>query len=82
MHMGWTPIWAGHWVAFLSISASFFVPKFLLDRNNSGLNSLKMGGWSPTSTGDHVIYLLEVVSSSSISLLLGVLANAIPIEFW
>jgi hypothetical protein len=45
---------------------SIFVPAFSLGRNNSGLNILKMGGCSPISTGDHV-YLLEVVSSSSIS---------------
>jgi hypothetical protein len=45
---------------------SIFIPLFPLDRNNSGLKFLKMGGWSPASTGSHV-YLLEVVSSGFIS---------------
>jgi hypothetical protein len=52
-----------------------FVPAFPLDRNNSGLKILKIGA----STGDRV-YPLEVISSSSISPLLGISANVIPIE--
>ena len=43
-----------------------FVPAFPLDRNNSRLKFLKMGGWPHPSTRDNV-YLLEVVSSGSIS---------------
>jgi hypothetical protein len=71
-----------HSLGGLSFSlCSIFVPTFPLDRNNSGLKILKMGGWSPASTGDHV-YLLEVVSSGSISLLLGISANIIPIKSW
>jgi hypothetical protein len=46
---------------------SIFVPAFPLDRNNSGSKNLKMVVWSP---GGHD-YLLEVVSSGSISPLLG-----------
>ena len=46
---------------------SIFVPAFPLDRNNSGLKILKIGA----STGDRV-YPLEVISSSSISPLLGI----------
>jgi hypothetical protein len=70
-HMGWILTWAGHWTVLLSVSAPFFVPAFPLDWNNSGLKILKMSGWSPASTGSHV-YLLEVVSSRSISPLLGI----------
>jgi hypothetical protein len=55
---------------------SIFVPPFPLDRNNSGLKILKVGGWSPASTGGHV-YL-----SSSISPLLDISASVIPIESW
>lgn len=59
------------WSLFFSI-CSIFVPSFPLDRNNSELKFLMMGTWSPTSTGDYV-YLLEVVSSSTISPLLDIL---------
>jgi hypothetical protein len=40
-----------------------------------------MGGWLHLFTGSH-IYLLEVVSSGSISPLLGIFAKVIPTEFW
>jgi hypothetical protein len=60
---------------------SIFVPEFLLDRNNSGLKNLKMGGVAPClnwglclSTGG--------VPSSFISPLLGISANVIPFESW
>ena len=58
---------------------SIFVPAFLSDRNNSGSNFLKIGGWPHPSIGAPV-YLLGVVSSGSISLLLGIWAKVIPIE--
>jgi hypothetical protein len=60
---------------------SIFVPVFPLDRNNSVLKFFKMDGWSLGSTGCHV-YLLEVISSDSISPLLGISANVILIESW
>ena len=60
---------------------SIFVPSFPLGRNNFESKNLKMDRWSHASTGGHV-YHLEVVSSGSISLLLGILINVIPTEFW
>ena len=60
---------------------SISVPAFPLDRNNSGLKILKMGRWPPTSTGGYA-YILEVVSSGSISPQLGISANIISIESW
>jgi hypothetical protein len=72
----------GQSLGSLSFSiVSIFVPEFPLDRKNSGLKNLKMGVGSPASAGAHV-YLLEVVSSSSISPLLGILANVVSIESW
>jgi hypothetical protein len=41
---------------------SIFGPAFPINRNNSGLKFLKMGGWLPTSTRLSV-YLLKVVNS-------------------
>jgi hypothetical protein len=58
-----------------------FVPEFPLDRNNSGLNILKMGERHPALIVGHA-YILQVVPCSSIFPLLGILANIIPIEFW
>ena len=66
----------------LSLSlCSIFPAAFPLDKNNSGLKFLKMGGWPHASTGGHA-YLLEVVSSGSISPLLGILVKVILIESW
>jgi hypothetical protein len=64
--MGWIPSWDGHREAFLSVSAPhhfFFVPAFPLTQEQFWVKNFEDG--SPTSTGGH-IYLLEVVSSSSI----------------
>jgi hypothetical protein len=55
---------------------SIFVPTFPLDRNNLGLNILKMGGWFLPSTGGPV-YLLEMVSSGYMSPLLGISATTL-----
>ena len=66
---------------FSFIFFHIFVPAFPLDRNNSGPEILKVGGWPTVLTGGHV-YLLEVFSSGSISPVLGILANVIPIESW
>ena len=69
-------------VGRLSFSlCSIFVPAFPLTRNISGLKFLEMGGWPLVSTGGH-IYLLEVVSSDSITPLLGISVNVIPIKSW
>ena len=61
-----------------SSSLLHLVPSFPLDRNNSGSRNFKMGRCAHASNGGPV-YLLEVVSSGSISPLLNILANVIPI---
>ena len=66
-------------MVFPSVSAPFIfvvvvVPVFPLVRKNSELKILRCMGRPHTFTTSH-IYLLEVDSSSSISPLLGVLAN-------
>jgi hypothetical protein len=66
----------------LSLSlCSIFAPVFPSEGNNSGSEFLKMGGWPHVSVGAHV-YLLEVISSGSISTLLGISVKVIPIESW
>ena len=58
----------------------FFVPAFPLDRNNSELKILR---WvvAPSLNWGHV-YLLEVVSSGTISSFLGILVNIISVGSW
>jgi hypothetical protein len=63
------------------ISASFFVPSFLVHRNNSQKKKKKLDVWPHTSTVGHV-YILEVISSDSISPLLDISANVIPTGNW
>jgi hypothetical protein len=60
-------------MAFSLISASFFliVHMFPLDRNNSGLIFFYLSGWSHLSIGG-LVYLLEMVSSGSVSPLFGI----------
>ena len=66
----------------LSFSLCFIsVPEVPLDRNNSGSKILKVSEWPHPSSGGPV-YLLKVVSSGSISTLLGISAKVIPIESW
>jgi hypothetical protein len=69
-------------LAFPSVFAPFFFfcPAFPLNRN-SGIKKIEMGQWPLSSTEGHA-YLLEVIASGSISPLLGILANVIPIGFW
>ncbi|EDL41692.1 mCG148474 [Mus musculus] len=80
LHVGWIPRWGSLWMAFPSVSALFFVPAFPLDRYNSGLKFLRWVG-GPIPTGG-CAYPLDMVSTGTISPLLGVLANVIPIESW
>ena len=70
----------GGQVAFLSISVPFSSLHFLQKRT-IWIKIFEDGWVAPASTGGHV-YLLEVALSSSISPLLGTLANVIPIESW
>jgi hypothetical protein len=69
LYMEWIPRWGNIWMAFPSVSALHFVPVFPLDGNNSGLIFLIWVG-SPVSQG--------MVSTGSISPLLGISANVIP----
>jgi hypothetical protein len=63
---------------FPSVSVPSFVTVFPLDRNNFGLKILRRVG-GPILTGGHA-YLLEVVSTGSISAVLIILAKVIPVE--
>jgi hypothetical protein len=68
------------WPFFQSLLHFFFVPAFPLDRDNSRSKILRwLGG---PSAGCHVYLLLEGVSSGSISPLLGISTNVIPIGSW
>ena len=60
---------------------SIFVPEFHLDKNNSGSKFLKVC-WCPHSSTKGPVYLLEMISSSSISPLLGISAKVTHIESW
>ena len=64
----------------LPVFATFFVPTFPLDRNNSVSKFLE-GLVAPSLIWGHV-YRLEVVSSGSISPLLGISANIVTIGYW
>jgi hypothetical protein len=77
--MGWIPRWDGLWIAFPSVSVPFVIPAFR--QKQFWVKIFEMGGWLHPSPGGHV-YLLEVVSSGSVFLLLGILANAIHIGSW
>jgi hypothetical protein len=70
-------------MTFSSVSAPlfFFCPCVAFSKNNSGLKMLQVSGWPHPSTGEYA-YLLEVVSTGSISPLLGILANVIPFGSW
>ena len=81
LHLGWIPRWYSLWMAFPSVSAPLFVLAFLFDKRKFGLIFFKVGGWPHSSTGGHV-YLLDVVSTGSISLLLGILTNVLLVGSW
>ena len=66
---------------FPSVSAPFFCPCVSFRQEQFWVKIFEIGGWPHSSTGGHV-YLLEVVSSNSISQLLDILSNVIPIGFW
>jgi hypothetical protein len=66
----------------LSFSLCFnFSPCISIRQKQFWFKDFGMGGWPYPSSGGSA-YLLEVVSSGSISLLLGILANVIPVESW
>ena len=74
-------------MTFPSVSAPFFFffffffPDFYLKIDSFLVKIFEMGGWPHLSTED-CAYILEMVSSSSISLLLGILTNVISIWCW
>ena len=65
---------------FFLHSLLHFVPVFPLDRKNSEVKNFEMCQWPYFSTWGHV-YLLDLVSSGSISTLLGITAKVNPIGF-
>ena len=78
--MRWIPSWTGHWMAFPSVSlhfcscSSFRQEQFWIKNSKSW--------WvAPSCTGGPV-YLLEVVSSGSISPLFGISVEVTPTESW
>ena len=81
MQMGWISRWGCLWMAFPSVSAPYFCPCSSFRQEKFWVKDFDVGGWPDPSTRGHV-YLLEVFSSSFISLLLGISANVIPIVSW
>jgi hypothetical protein len=75
--LGWIPKWGGLWVAFLSVSAPYFCPCISFRQEQFWVKIFEMSGHPHASTRDHV-YLLEVISSASISSLLVISAKVIP----
>ena len=68
-------------MAFPSVSAPLFVPAFPFDRRNSRLMFFEVGAWPHPSTGGHA-HPLDLVSTGSISPLLGISANVPPVGSW
>ena len=81
LSMGWVSIWAGYWLVIPSVSASYPVPAFLVDRIKFGLKVLWVG-WCPYSSPGVPAWLQEVASSGSISPMLWVTAKVILIDSW
>jgi hypothetical protein len=73
--MGWIPRWGSLWMAFPSVCSIFVCVS--VRQEQFWVKIFEMGGWQ-TATRGHV-YLLEVVSSGSISPLLGILAKVSPL---
>lgn len=78
--MGGIPSWAGYWLDSPSVW-SILAPSFLLDRSDLQSKSLLVVWCHHSSNGDP-IWILEVVSSCSITPLLGILTKVISIESW
>ena len=67
-------------MAFSSISAPLFDPIFPFDWSNSGvIFFMWVLGLTPQP---RALPILDMVSTGSISPLLGILANIIPVGFW
>jgi hypothetical protein len=78
---GWDESQAGPFTGLFFSLCFIFVPPFLLDRKSSRSEILKVD-WSLHPNLWGLVYLFEVVSSGSISLLWGILAKAIPTGSW
>jgi hypothetical protein len=76
LQMEWITRRGSLWMAITSVSLPFFVPVFLWRKGK-----FWDGWWPHPSTGDYA-YLLGVVSTGSISSLLGIWANAIAVDTW
>ena len=69
-------------MAFPSVSAPFFFyPCFSFRQEQFWVKIFEMGGWPHPSTGD-CTYLQEIVSTGSVSPLLAILADVIPVGSW
>ena len=68
-------------MALPSVSATLFIPAFPFDRMNSRLIFLR---WvdGPISQPGGLAYPLDMVSTYSLSPLLGILANVFPVVSW
>ena len=67
-------------MAFLSISAALY-SCISFGQEEFWINIFEVGGWPYPSTGD-CAYPLDMVSTGSVSTLLGILANVLPIRSW
>ena len=79
--MGWTSSWTGHWSAipsvfdpFLSLHLFIYLFIYLFIPEQFWVKNLKVG-WCPYPSTGGPVYLLDVVSSGSISSLLGISAK-------
>jgi hypothetical protein len=61
--------------------SSIFCPCLSLGQKHFWIKKFEMGGWCHSSTGSHA-YLLEVVSTGSLSPLVGILAKVIDDGSW
>jgi hypothetical protein len=78
--MEWIPRWDRVLMSFPSDSAPLFVLAFPFDRRNSGL-IFEVSGWSHLTTESNA-YPVDMVSTVSLSPLLGILANVLHVGSW
>ena len=71
-------MWGNLFMTFLSDPAPLFVPVFPLDRSNSGLKFWRLVSVYILQLGGHVL-TLDMVSTGSLSTLLTISANVIPV---
>ena len=81
LQTGWILRWGSSGVAVPSVSAPFFCPCLSFRQEHFWVKNIEMAGWPHPLTGD-LFSLLEMVSTSSISPMLHILANIIPVGSW